>query len=271
MERVEAHDGLGRPFGDDIGDPRGAVRGDELELTGPVAERVEELPDGILRASLGGPDHPASDVVAHHGQVLVAFLVLDLVDRDGDESVEQIDPAERLIREADTHVVDCSPRDPVAVRGSLLVPHDGVVNDEVLERPCERGGMAGPRHHRHRWTAAGALHAAGQRHQFHRRVAGVEVPPRPDSIALVEPRREVTAAPAPAPPLRLRTHVYSHHRPALSHDLDSHDHHLTGEPQNRLEYLADAHAVPSSLPGLDSSEARERAACAREPTHGSVS
>ncbi|MEJ5256276.1 MAG: hypothetical protein WHS89_13100, partial [Acidimicrobiales bacterium] len=42
-------------------------------------------------------------------------------------------------------------------------------------------------------------------------------------------------------------------------------HDLTGEPKDRSKYLADAHVAPSSLPGLDSSEARERAACARGP------
>jgi len=79
----------------------------------------------------------AADVVTDHGQVLVALLVLDLIDRDRGQPVEQIDPVERLGRETDAHVVDGLPRHVVASGGSVLVAHDRVVHDEVLERPGE--------------------------------------------------------------------------------------------------------------------------------------
>src|SRR5690606_3598389 len=73
VKRVEAHDRIGGPHSDDLGDPRGAIGGDELEPGCPVvAEGVEERPDGVLGAALGRPDDPAGHVIAHDSEVLVA-------------------------------------------------------------------------------------------------------------------------------------------------------------------------------------------------------
>src|SRR5690606_12045015 len=70
------HDRVGCSCGDDVGDPRRPVRGDELQIPSPVAELVEELPDGLFRPAPSGPHDPAGDVVTHDGQVAVALLYL---------------------------------------------------------------------------------------------------------------------------------------------------------------------------------------------------
>lgn len=101
MEAVEAHDGVGGSFGDEFGGPGGAVRAHELQVGRPV---VEERPDGNLGATPRSSDDLAGDVVAHDREVLVALLVLDFVDGDGDERVEQVDPFEGLGCDADAHV-----------------------------------------------------------------------------------------------------------------------------------------------------------------------
>jgi hypothetical protein len=41
-------------------------------------------------------------------------------------------------------------------------------------------------------------------------------------------------------------------RPHTLDDLHAQDHDLAGEPADRLEYLADAHAVPTSLSCVNS-------------------
>ena len=81
-----------------------------------------------------------------------------------------------------------------------------------------------------------------------------------------EPRRQLAAPTTATPPTHLRTHMHIHPRPHPHHRLDADDHDLTGEPADRLEHLADAHAVRSSLPFPDSSESRDRAACAPNST-----
>ncbi len=78
--------------------------------------------------------------------------------------------------------------------------------------------------------------------------------PRADPVTVVEPRRQLPAAPAPATAPHLRSHVHPQTRPALADHLHRHDHDLTAEPEDRAKYLADAHAAPSTLPFLDSSE-----------------
>jgi hypothetical protein len=225
-----------------------AVTNSRLAARSPKASK--NAPTGVFGAALGGPDHFPRDVVADHRQVAVAFLVLHLVDRDGDEPFEQVEPAEGFAGDPHVHVVDCPPRHPVAVRRGLLVAHDRVMHDEVLERPAERRVMAGPRHLSHGRAARPAADPAGHRHQRNGGEPGVEMPPRPHAIAVIEPGDQLAATAATAPTPHLRTHMDSQPWPTLGLHLDGHDHDLTAQPEDRSKYLANAHAVPSTSTDL---------------------
>lgn len=75
VEVVQADDGLGGSLGNNGPDPLGPVAADEGQLFGPIlTQSIEEGPDGLFRASLGGPDHLARQVVADNREVLLAFL-----------------------------------------------------------------------------------------------------------------------------------------------------------------------------------------------------
>ena len=129
--------------------------------------------------------------------------------------------------------------------------------------------MSGPRNPSNRGPARPAVDPAGQRDQLHNSEPSVEVLPRPDPITVVEPSRRLTTAPALAPPPDLGADMNPKNRPSPpTGNLRRDDHDLAGEPQDRSNYLVDAHAVCSTLPFLDSSEATKRTACARGPTPG---
>jgi len=89
VERVETHHSVRCADSNDTTDPFGAVSGDEAQCSGQFgAQLVEELVDGLLGASLVLPDHLSGEVITHHRQILVAFLVQvrihpDNTDADG--------------------------------------------------------------------------------------------------------------------------------------------------------------------------------------------
>jgi hypothetical protein len=100
----------------------GAVAGHELQLLGPVIEGVEEGVDGVFGAALGCPHNLAGDVVARHGEVALTLLVLDLVEGDGDQPIEQVDPAQGLGGDPDTGIVDRRHEIPYRSAAACLLP-----------------------------------------------------------------------------------------------------------------------------------------------------
>ena len=238
VERVEADERVRGPDRDRAVDPLGAVTRHELQLPGPsVAELVEELPDGGLGTALARPDHPAGHVVAHHCQVTLALLVLDLIDRDGDEPVEQIDLGERFIGNADTHRVHRPPRHRVACSRSGLVRRDRVVDHQVLERATERAVMARPWHRRDRWTVHRAAHPPPDRFELNGRVRGVDVTPTTQPTAVVVPGRHHRAPPAPAPVTDRQPNPDNQMGPVPVHldQLVAAHHNQMTQPQHALE------------------------------------
>ena len=246
MERVDADDRVGGSFSDDGADPFGPVAGHEPQLTGPSrAERVEEAGHNRLGAALASPDHLAGEVIAHDRQVLVAFLVLDLVDRDRDEPVQHVDPPERLSRDPDTHGVDRPPGDPVPVSGSLGVADNSVVDDEVLERPSEHRIMPRPRHQCDRRAVGGAVHPASYPDQLACCVTDIDMPPTAAAATLVVERRFYPAPSAPATTTGLGPHRHFHQRSSTIafHQHPTHDHRGTTQPERCNEYLLEPHAA----------------------------
>jgi hypothetical protein len=83
VERVGAQDRVRAPFGDDLGDPVGLI-GRHMGDCGAAVrpELVEEDAQGGTIPARRGPHQPAGAVIDHHGEVVTAPLVGDLVDAD---------------------------------------------------------------------------------------------------------------------------------------------------------------------------------------------
>ena len=222
-------------------DPLGPVAGHELELSCPfVAQGVEELPDDRLGPALGGPDHPAGHVVTHDREIALALLVLHLVDGDGDEAVEEVDTSERFGGDADTHVVDRPPADPVAAGRGQLGRDDGVEDHQVLEGPGEPAVVAGPGNLRHSHSVLGAAHPGGGGHQLAGGEARVDVAPSALPAPVVEPGGGDPALAAAAPGAHLGSDPDVEAVPASLASLDklaTHDHHgRDTQPQQLSQY-----------------------------------
>src|ERR1019366_2161091 len=224
------------------------IAGHELELTCPfLPQGIEEGPDRLLVATLGRPDHPAGQVVTDHGQVLVTLLVLDLVDGDGDQTVEQVDPPQRLSGHPDAHVVDRPPGDPVTPCSRQLVRHDGVEDHQVLEGPGEGTVVSGEGDLCHRHPVGGTADTGGLGYEITSSHAHVDVAPPTRPATIVEPRGDdpalATAPPDPGPA------PHPHHQLGASPvagllQLPPHDHHRGHtQTQQTSQYAVVAHAV----------------------------
>jgi hypothetical protein len=193
-------------------------------------------------------------VVAHDGEVALALLVLDLIDRHGDEPVEEIDPLEGFGGDAHAHVVHRPPRHLVAVRGSLLVADDRVVHDEVLERLGEGRVVPRPRHRRDRRAVLGTVHPRCVGDQLTGGEPDIDVSPATLAAALVVERCTLVTATTTAASPRLAAQPHLEARPVTVMQFPSSDHRLAVQPEHRHEYLLDAHAVLSSSPAFEQPE-----------------
>src|SRR5699024_6455607 len=86
VERISADDRGGTLLGHHVLDPVGPVGGDVADLATPAGPRffelVEKAAQGRFGLARGGPHQTPRAVIDHHGQVLMALLITDLVDAD---------------------------------------------------------------------------------------------------------------------------------------------------------------------------------------------
>ena len=175
--------GVGRHMGD-----LGAARLD--------AQGVEERAHGGAVTTRRGPHQPAAVVVDHHGQVLVAALVGDLIDADPAQPGEPIDAGSRCRRHTRAMIaptvrqairINCAHRGFRARHGQ---PGHRSSKARVCPAPCRAHGTrrtVGP------CTGQFTRGASASRHDLHR--AQIQAPPPAPALTPVIPGRPRSAAP----------------------------------------------------------------------------
>lgn len=186
-------------------------------------------------------------MITDDGEVALPALVLHLVDRDGDQPIEQILGRERFFGQPDAGVVDRPPRQPVPVGGCLLVGHHRVMDHHILQRRGEARVMPGEGQGHHGRAMLGTVHPGRDCDELAGRIADVDVAPATLPVALVKPRAARAAAPAPVSSARAQTDS-DLERGAGGGVVDlgqlpPNDHDSFAQTEHVLEYLVDAHAV----------------------------
>ena len=93
VERVHAEFGVGAVLLDGVGDPGAGVGADQPDLCAALrTEQVEELGEGWLVATRGGPEQPTAVMIDDDRQVSLTPAITGLVDADAPQALEGIGP-----------------------------------------------------------------------------------------------------------------------------------------------------------------------------------
>jgi hypothetical protein len=186
MERVGAAHGVRGAAGLDPGDPVRHFGRDVGQLGGAFgAELVEEDVQSGVVAARSRPHQTAGVVIDHDDEVAVAALVGDLVDPDPAEPVEPVNSSVDIGVDAGDDRPDGAPRDSRqlahrGLRGSHREPSGQVV--DVAGVP---GGVARPRHRRHRRAVISTSDSGCVGLNEHLRGAEIQRPPPSTALTLV--------------------------------------------------------------------------------------
>ena len=180
-----------------------------------LAQGLEESGQGGLVLAGGGPHQPAGVVVDHHGQVLVAALVGDLVDPDPPQPGEQVHLAGGVGPDPGDDRPDGAPRDPHQLGDRGLRALGGQPGHLLVEGQRVAGAVTGPGHLPHRRPVDRAAHPRRIGLEEHLHHAQVERPPAAPTLAAVVPSRTAPAHPAPASRRPRGTHVRDDHLAVL--------------------------------------------------------
>jgi hypothetical protein len=201
VERVEAQLGVLAAGADNVLDPLGRIGADQADLGAAVlAETVEELLQCLLVTSGVRPQQHAGVVVDHHGQVLVAALVADLVDPDPAEVREPVGGRLGVGHHPGHDGPDRAPRDAQQLAHRRLRTMRHQPRRGVIERVGVPGAVAGPRHLGSDHAMLSAAHPRRVSLEERPDRAEVQRPPPSPALALVITRAALPAA--AAPPLR---------------------------------------------------------------------
>jgi hypothetical protein len=203
------------------------------ELLGAVGpEDVEEPGDGRGVAARLRPDQVPRIVVDHHGQVLLALAVADLVDPDPGQPREPVGDRVHVGTDPFHDRPDGAPGDPHQLRDRGLRRLRGQPRHLVIEHAGMPGVVPGPRDlsDHHSVLGAGHPHRIGL-HEDPDRAQIQPPPPARLTATLVVAPAPATTAPAPATLPRHRPHRHDHDLLVLvEHDVL--DDRLL-DPQNR--------------------------------------
>lgn len=128
-------------------------------------------------------------------------------------------------------------KDQAEREGAGGLAEDGVVHDEVLERPGERRVMPRPGNRRDGRPAGGTVNTTGRADEFTGRVRGIDMAPAALTTSLVEPGGQRAATSAPAPATGLGPYLHHQMGPVALDELETPDHDLPAQPTNRLSNL----------------------------------
>lgn len=111
VKGVQAQVAFGRRTVDHGADPS-APRRSRLDVEGRSSPRASKNSFTTALVRPLAAQTTAGELVAHHGEVALAVFVLDLVDADGHQAVEQVQPPHGLGEDAHARFVDRPPTDP---------------------------------------------------------------------------------------------------------------------------------------------------------------
>jgi hypothetical protein len=241
MERVGAADRVRAARTHRARDPGGGVGRDVRDGRGSLRpEGVEELIHGLGIPAHPSPQQPAGVMVDDDGEVLVAFLIGNLIDPD------PADPGQAVVDRVDVGPdpghdrPDGAPGDPYQRRHRGLGGVGGQPGHLVVEVEGVPGPGPGPRDMAGHHPAAGAGHSRNLRLDPHHQHSGVQVPPPPPARAAVIPR-----APAQAPAASQALPSYRPRMrddPAVTVQHDVFDHSIR-QPEQPRPYNPVLHAV----------------------------
>jgi hypothetical protein len=159
VERVRAAGRVGAAFGDHVGDPVRRVGRHQLDLGAALgAELVEKPAQRVRVAARGGPHQPPLIVIDHHGQVVVVFLVADLIDPDPAQPGQPVGPGGGVRSDPGDDRPHGAPGDPHQRHHRGLRAGHRQPGNLIVERSGVPGIVARPRHRRHHHPVLTAAH-----------------------------------------------------------------------------------------------------------------